>query len=321
MESFILELARHGYLAMCIVAFLEAIGLPIPASLAFLAAGGASARGPLNFFVCWAFAIGSMTLGDVLLYILGRASGWWLLGMLCRLSLNPESCIKRAANSFYKRGRSLLLFAKFLPGVNTMAAPLAGSMNMRFDQFIFLDMAGVAIYTGAYLTVGFIFCDVIESVIHSYHSLGLVLTLVFTAVIAIYLTVQLRVWLKARKQPKAPLLKPVEVARLLPLNGGVIYDVRSHGYYDPKAIRIAGSKRMEPSDIERLKTELSKDLPIYLYCTCLREATSMEIALQLMEIGLQPWVIEGGLKAWRRAGLPVEKAPPEEMEQLPVFQP
>ena len=320
MERLILELAQHGYLAMCAAAFLEAVGLPIPASLAFLAAGGASARGPLNFWACWSFALASMASGDALLYILGRLSGWWLLGLLCRLSLNPESCIMRAANSFYKRGRSLLLFAKFLPGVNTMAAPLAGSMNMPFRHFIFLDLAGTAIYTGVYLSVGYVFSHAIESVMHSYHLLGVVLTWVFAGVVAIYLAVQGRMWLKSRKQPKPPLLKPAEVARLMSLNGGVIYDVRSHGYYDPKTVRISGSKRLEPSAIERLKAEIPKDLPIYLYCTCYREATSTQIAVQLMEIGMEPSVIEGGLKAWRRAGLPVEKAPPEEMAQLPVFQ-
>jgi membrane protein DedA with SNARE-associated domain len=105
MEHFILELARHGYAALCAAAFLEAIGLPIPASLALLAAGGASARGPLSFPVAWVLAVGSMAIADSVLYMLGRRTGWWLLGLLCRLSLNPESCILRAANSFYKRGR------------------------------------------------------------------------------------------------------------------------------------------------------------------------------------------------------------------------
>ncbi len=320
MEDFILGLARHGYAAMCAVAFLEAIGLPIPASLAFLAAGGACAKGPLSFPMAWGLAIASMSLADSILYLLGRKSGWWLLGVLCRLSLNPEACILRAANSFYKRGRSLLLFAKFLPGINTMAAPLAGSMNMRYSQFFWLDLAGTAIYTGAYLTVGFAFSGAIGAVTHSYHALGLVLSWAIGVVVAIYIGVQTWTWIKARKQPKATLVKPAEVARRMAETGGVIYDVRSHGYYDPKAMRIAGSRRLEPSAVDRMKSKVSGDEPIYLYCTCYREATSSQVALVLMKDGLEPMVIEGGLKAWRQAGLPVEKAPPEEMAQLPVFQ-
>lgn len=320
MEDFLIGLARHGYVALCAAAFLEAIGLPIPASLAFLAAGGASARGPLHFPVAWALAIGSMALGDSLLYLLGRWSGWWLLGVLCRLSMNPESCILRAANSFYKRGRSLLLFAKFIPGINTMAAPLAGSMNMRYRQFFWLDLAGTAFYTGVYLTVGFLFSDAIGAVTRSYHTMGLVLQWALAAAVVIYVSVQVTIWLRARGRKQAPLVKPEEVARRIDESGGVIYDVRSHGYYDPKAMRIAGSKRLEPSAIENLKAEVAADLPIYLYCTCYREATSSKVALELMKTGLEPWVIEGGLRAWRKAGLPVEKAPPEEMAHLPVFQ-
>jgi rhodanese-related sulfurtransferase len=261
-----------------------------------------------------------MAIADSVLYVLGRWTGWWLLGLLCRLSLNPESCILRAANSFYKRGRSLLLFAKFLPGINTLAAPLAGSMNMRYAQFFWLDLAGAAIYTGAYLTAGYLFSDAIGAVTKSYHTMGMVLSWAIGVAAAIYVGVQIAIWIRARSLRKAPLVKPAEVARRVAEHGGTIYDVRSHGYYDPKAVRIAGSKRLEPSAVERMKLEVTTDMAIYLYCTCYREATSSQVALELMKGGLQPWVIEGGLKAWRRAGLPVEKAPPEEMAHLPVFQ-
>ena len=99
---------------------------------------------------------------------MGRYTGWWLLGLLCRLSLNPESCILRSADSFYRRGRTVLVFAKFVPGVNTMAVPLAGSMNMRFAQFFGLDLAGASLYAAAYLSVGFIFSDALGTITKNY---------------------------------------------------------------------------------------------------------------------------------------------------------
>ena len=85
-----------------------------------------------------------ITISDTLMFLMGRYTGWWLLGILCRVSLNPESCILRSADSFYRRGRALLVMAKFIPGINTMAPPLAGCMNMRFTQFLRLDLAGAA---------------------------------------------------------------------------------------------------------------------------------------------------------------------------------
>src|SRR5215813_234169 len=144
MESWITGLPGHGYALLFLIVFLEAVGAPIPAAL-----------GSLNLALAVAGSIFAMVLGDTLMFLLGRYTGWWLLGLLCRLSLNPESCILRSADSFYRRGRALLVIAKFLPGINTMAPPLAGSMNMRFTQFFGLDLCGAALYAGAYLLLGY----------------------------------------------------------------------------------------------------------------------------------------------------------------------
>src|SRR6266404_9794984 len=157
MESWISDLAAHGYSILCAAVFLEAVGFPVPAALALLIAGAASARGSLHAPYALGGALAAMLAGDTLMFLMGRYTGWWLLGVLCRLSLNPESCVMTSADSFYRRGRGVLVFGKFVPGLNTMAPPLAGSMNMRFGQFLLLDFAGSFLYAGAYLGVGFLF--------------------------------------------------------------------------------------------------------------------------------------------------------------------
>jgi membrane protein DedA with SNARE-associated domain len=95
-----------------------------------------------------------MLLGDSLLYILGKHMGWRLLGFLCRIAVDPETCVLRSAESFYKRGRATLMVAKFIPGINSMAPPLAGSMKMPFAQFLALDFVGANAYAFAYGTAG-----------------------------------------------------------------------------------------------------------------------------------------------------------------------
>jgi membrane protein DedA with SNARE-associated domain len=129
-------MARHGYALTFCLLLAEAIGLPFPAAIALVAAGAAVAAhalwGPYVLFV----AVVALLLGDTVQFWLGRYMGWLLLGFLCRVSINPETCILRSAESFYKRGKVTLVIAKFIPGVNTMAAPLAGSMKMRFWQFL-----------------------------------------------------------------------------------------------------------------------------------------------------------------------------------------
>ena len=129
-------LAQHGYSLLIATVFLEAVGIPVPAALALMVAGGAAARGVLQVPNALGAALLAMLAGDTLMFLLGRYTGWWLLGILCRISLNPESCILRSADTFYRRGRTLLVIAKFIPGINTMAPPLAGSMNMRLAPFL-----------------------------------------------------------------------------------------------------------------------------------------------------------------------------------------
>ena len=126
MHTWIARITAHGYAILFAAAFLETFGLPIPAALALLIAGAAAARGILNPWWVAGGAFGCIVTGDTLMFLMGRHTGWWLLSLLCRLSFNPESCILRSADAFYRRGRTLLIFAKFLPGINTMAPPLAG---------------------------------------------------------------------------------------------------------------------------------------------------------------------------------------------------
>jgi len=319
MDSLLSGLSQHGYSILFAIVFLEAIGMPVPAALALLIAGAASAGGSLQFSLVAASAVSAMLLGDVLMFLLGRYTGWWLLGLLCRLSLNPESCILTSADSFYRRGRGVLVFGKFVPGLNTMAPPLAGSMNMSFGQFLALDFAGAFLYAGAYLGVGFLFSGALEAITSNYQAFSSALSWFLIAALAAYLGYQAWQWTKGRRLPAVPLVSPAEVARALAADTAVIYDVRSHGYYERKSERLAGSKRLEPNALLHVEEHFPAGKQIYLYCTCVREATSSRVARQLLKSGVPSAVIQGGLRAWKKAGLPVEAVPLEEISELPVF--
>jgi len=217
-----------------------------------------------------AAAISALLLGDTVQFWLGRYMGWALLGFLCRVSINPETCILRSAESFYKRGRITLVIAKFIPGVNTMAAPLAGSMKMRFWQFLRLDFLGATFYAFTYLLLGYVSRDFLAVVLRGFHAAGRTMEAVIVAalvVYAIYRTVQYR---KYRMYRIVPRIQVQELAaRLASENPSrvQIVDVRSHGYYDAGAARIKNSIRIEPNNLEEELKNLSKDKDIYLYCT------------------------------------------------------
>jgi membrane protein DedA with SNARE-associated domain/rhodanese-related sulfurtransferase len=314
------DIQHHVYAFLFGFVLIEAMGIPVPAAPALLVAGAAASRGPLSLPLAFLCALSALLAGDTLMYSMGRRTGWWLLSKLCRLSLNPESCILRSADSFYKRGRGLLLIAKFLPGLNTMAPALAGSMNMRYSQFARFDLGGAALYAGGYLLAGFLFSDAIEALTHGVETFGRIAVIVLAIGLAGYLAAQIWLWRRHRAWRQVPFVEPAAAAAVVTGGSGVIFDVRSHGYYDPRAVRIQGSTRLNPNALQQGLPAFPEGKQVYLYCTCVREATSSRVAFLLRSHGVTAAVIHGGLRSWQRAGLPVEAVPAEELEALPIFE-
>ena len=175
-----------------------------------------------------------MLLGDSLLFVLGRYMGWGLLGFLCKLSVNPETCILRSAESFYKRGKATLLFAKFIPGINTMAPPLAGSMKMRPDIFLRFDVAGASLYAMVYIAAGYLFRDVLASLAHGFQTAGRAVETV--TMLALIGYAGYRVWLyrKHAVYRVVPRVQVEELARRLSSESRLLRCRRSpHTRFDP----------------------------------------------------------------------------------------
>src|ERR1700686_5147957 len=205
MNDLLSIIARSGYALTFGLLFAEALGLPFPAAIALAAAGAAIASHALSGPAVVLAAMRALMIGDSAQFWLGRYTGWALLGFLCRMSMNPETCILRSAESFSKRGKSTLIIAKFIPGINTMAAPLAGSMKMRFGQFLRLDFAGALLYTGTYLLVGDVSRGFFAAPLSGFHAAGRAMeVIVITALVvyAVYRAAQFRRHKKYRIMPR-----------------------------------------------------------------------------------------------------------------------
>ncbi|HEY6453768.1 MAG TPA: VTT domain-containing protein [Steroidobacteraceae bacterium] len=315
-----MELAQHGLVFLSLAVFLQAIGLPVPVAVALILAAAQTAQGHLSGIGVMGSALLSMLAGDTIMFLLGRYTGWWLLGALCRISLNPESCVVTSADTFHRRGRALLVVAKFLPGINTMAPPLAGSMQMGWWLFLWLDMAGCALYICAYFVLGYLCSGAVLQVIYFYERFGHLTTAVLLILASAYALWLLWTTLQARRLGRAvPHAPAAIVARDVAAGEALVFDVRSHGYFDPGAVRIPGSRRVDPNALRVSLDEFAKDRQIYLYCTCARQATSVRVARELLKRGLRVAVIDDGLRGWRNAGLPLETVPAEELAALPLF--
>jgi membrane protein DedA with SNARE-associated domain len=270
MDHLLILIAQHGYLVIFLLVLAEAMGLPLPASLALIAGGAAGASGVLRAPIVFLLAITALLLGDSIIYFLGRYTGWGLLSFLCKVSVNPETCILRSAELFYKRGKTTLLIAKFIPGVNTMAAPLAGSMRMRFEQFLWLDLTGALLYILAFGGLGYLFHGFLAAIARGLGAAGQVAEVGVLVLLAAYVGYRLWLYSKGRIYRVVPRVQVEELARKLKSEEAekiLLVDVRSHGYYDRGAARIRGYIRIEPNNLSEELKKLPKDKDIYLYCT------------------------------------------------------
>ena len=320
-------MSQHGYAVTGGVLFLGAIGIPMPVSLTLLAAG-AAAHGNLRLGVVLAVAaLGGLT-GDFLLYLGGRYTGWWLLALMCRISINPESCIVSSASYFYRRGPKTLLFAKFVPGLGAMAAPLAGSLNMRLSRFLRLDAMGTFLYCVTWVGTGYLFSHSIREIAAWAARAGHFLLLAVLAGVLGYAAMVVVFTLRTRRYKTIEKITAEglyeRMQALTPDRLVIIADVRSHGYYDPGMQRIKNSIRVEP---HRLKEELialrefmAPECEVYLYCSCIRDTTSVRVAHMLQQENCRAQVIDGGIKAWIKAGGALELVPASDIHHLPRFE-
>ena len=320
-------IAHHGYAVTSIVLFVTCCGLPLPVSVVLLTAGAAAHGGSLNLGLVMVCAWGSALLGDTLMYFGGRYTGWWLLAGICKFSMNPESCIFSSARSFYKRGPRTLLFAKFVPGLATVAAALAGSLNMRLRRFLTLDGLGVLLYTAGWTLTGFLFAPFLRVLVQGVQRFGHITAATVGAIVVLYV---LWLVLSSLRDSRFSEIEKIAAAdlfeRMRTLTSDrlvIIADVRSHGYYDPGMQRIKNSIRVEPSrlkeELDALRAFMQPECEIYLYCSCAREATSVRVARMLEQENCSTKVIQGGLKAWVKAGGPLEAVPAGDVEHLPRF--
>lgn len=180
-------LVEYGYWILFASAFLEQTGLPFPALPVLLTMGALSHTGQFSFTaVLFVSVLGAM-LGDLIWYQLGRRHGRSILDLICRISLEPAHCVRRAEDLFSRHGSRTLLFAKFIPGLNTVAVPLAGMLRMNIARFLAFDAGGTSLWAGVFSATGYAFSTQLEHVAGFVSRLGVWALLLLGVVFAVYL--------------------------------------------------------------------------------------------------------------------------------------
>lgn len=201
-------LVRHGYSVLFVWVLAEQVGFPLPAIPVLLAAGALARAGPLNFAFVLGWAILASLLSDVLWYELGRRRGRPILSWLCRISLEPDSCVRRTEDVFARYGSRSLLVAKFIPGFSTAAPPLSGAFHMRLGRFLLFDSLGTLIWAGAFAGLGYLFSKQLEYVAAYAQRLGVTLVVIMVGGLAAYM-----IWKYVQRRR---FLRPLRTSRITP---------------------------------------------------------------------------------------------------------
>lgn len=290
--------------------FAAAIGLPVPAmpTLILVGAGLVTASSPLLVLPTFVGALAGAFAGDAAWFLAGRRFGYRVLDGLCRVSLSPDTCVRRASGFFEKRGVKLLLISRFIPGLSLVAIPIAGAGDTRFSRFTLYDLAGAALWIVVGLSAGMVFYRQIDAVLALLRQFGVGMAALAAA--------GLLVWIGFRYVRRALLIASLrrsrisvdELSMLLARDpGALIVDVRSASSRRDDPYVIPGSRLFDFSSADTQLATLPRNTSVIIYCSCPNEVSAAKVAERLTKLGfsnVRP--LTGGLDAWRDSGRDVE---------------
>ena len=301
-------LIQHGLAVVFAWAFVVQAGVPAPAVPMLVGAGALSSAGRMDLVLAVAAAMAATIVADVLWYSLGRSRGTRALGVLCRFSLDPDSIIRHAKERFVAHRLRYLVLAKFLPGVNPLAAGLAGAVPIRADSFVLYAAAGALLWAGAWITLGYLCADIIGLIATHAISVGTPLVIVAAAGLFVYVAFKYARRRRSLRHLRRARITLNELRRRLDAGDHlVIVDLRTALDIETAPYGIPGARLISPGALDDPHQLIPKDTEVVFYCAEPREATSARMALLLDSHGYKNvHPLSGGLEGWRQAGFAVE---------------
>jgi membrane protein DedA with SNARE-associated domain/rhodanese-related sulfurtransferase len=301
-------LVRHGAAVLFVAVFIEQVGIPLPAAPWLLAAGALAGAGKMS----WEKALISAGIGsvaaDLIWFQLGRYYGNRILGLLCRISLEPDTCVRRTEGVFTRYGMKGIVVAKFIPGLSTLAPPMAGSSGVSVPRFVLFDGLSSFLYSGCFILAGVLFSRQLDQIINALAGLGRGALWVVIAMAILYIGYR---YLQRRR-----LLGELRTARITvdelheKQEAGervVILDIRSHFELEQDPAMIRGALHVTMDELRLRHQDIPRDCDIILYCDCPNEVSSARMALQLRREGItRVRPLLGGIEAWRKRNYPTD---------------
>jgi membrane protein DedA with SNARE-associated domain/rhodanese-related sulfurtransferase len=307
----------HGEAGIFLIVLTKRMGVPIPVVPFLLLAGARSMTDASFAFAVLGLATLASVLADAIWYAAGRRYGRNMLELVCRISMSPDTCIRKSELAFAGRGALTVLAGKFLPGVGGLVPPLAGALGMPVASFTLLNLAGSLAWTATVLVLGLLFHEQLTMLMAMLQGLGgQAVPLLLLALAAWLGWLALRRVLVTIAALKAPRIAPRELAERIargePL---LVLDVRGSAVAEQS--RIPGA--VHASSEHRLLDAAQRapeGMDVIAYCDCPNDVSAARIAAKLRKRGLPVRVLAGGYRGWIAEGLPLHEA--EAADAMPL---
>ena len=306
MENIAQMIQHYGVAVVFLTVLLSRAGLPYPAWPVLLVAGALTAANAASLPLLIAAAVAGDVIADLFWYAAGARWGRGVLGLLCRFTLSPDSCVRQTETMFTRMGAGTLLFAKFVPGFSYVAVALSGITRTGLWTFIVLDALGSGAYVAVPLALGRIFHSAVADIIATLARLGEYGIALVVGAFALYIAIR---WIQRQIFIRQLRMDRISVGELGDLiDGGhtpVIFDVRAADARQRDGM-IPGAVAAHAAEIEAVLKQYPRDAEVVIYCACPNEATAAVAARHLRRAGyrkIRPLL--GGIEAWTQAGRPL----------------
>jgi membrane protein DedA with SNARE-associated domain len=259
---------RHGYSLMFAAVLIEQLGAPVPAVPVLLAMGGLAGLGYYSLTLALALAIIGAVAADSVWFALGRRRGDSILSLLCRLSLEPDTCVSSTTRTFDRWGPATLLVAKFIPGISTVAPPLAGSVGLSTGRFLLFDAAGSLLWAGSALGAGFLLRREVEWAAAWLSRFGFGLLTVLATPVVAWITWKLWQRERAMQLLRVGRIHAEELKQRLD-DGHLtwIIDLRPPHEVRRTASRLPGARVLNETEVREHLRDLPQGAHLVFYCS------------------------------------------------------
>ncbi len=298
---------RYAYLIVFVWVLTEQLGIPIPSTPLLLTAGTLTGTHKLHLALVLLAAVIASLIADSIWYMFGQRYGGAVVRLVCRLSFESTACVRKTELYFTKRGATALLVAKFVPGLGSVAAPIAGQIGMDYGKFVLFDAGGILLWAASVTLAGRFFGDILNRnpnalswTAHFFVAIFVLLLLGFVG----YRMLQRRAFLRSVRMAR---VEPQELKEILDEGQPVfIVDLRHPLDYLPDPRTLPGALSLTPDKLVQESDRIPRDREIVLFCTCPSEATAARMALALRKMGIyRVRPLRGGFEEWKRLGYPL----------------